>query len=45
MWLLFQQYWQRLDGLQTTREHMLMALADLDYVMVKATYTGSTQES
>ncbi len=43
--MCLQQYWQRVDGTQTTREHMLMALAKLDYILIKATYTVSTAES
>ena len=39
-----QQYWRRPDGSAATREHLMMALADLKYVMVKATYTGDTAE-
>ncbi|CAJ0931798.1 unnamed protein product, partial [Mesorhabditis belari] len=34
----FEDRWQRTDGGAATREHLLMALADLDTVLIKATY-------
>ncbi|KHJ87986.1 laminin B [Oesophagostomum dentatum] len=34
----FEDRWQRVDGQQGTREHLLMALADLDDILIKATY-------
>ncbi|XP_072773404.1 basement membrane-specific heparan sulfate proteoglycan core protein isoform X5 [Taeniopygia guttata] len=37
-----EQYWQRPDGQQATREHLLMALADLDEILIRATYSSST---
>ncbi|RLV89744.1 hypothetical protein DV515_00014742 [Chloebia gouldiae] len=37
-----EQYWQRPDGQQATREHLLMALADLDEILIRATYSTST---
>ena len=40
-----EQHWQREDGRQADREHLLMALADLEAILVKATYTTLTQES
>lgn len=40
----YEQYWQRQDGQRADREHFLMALADLKYILIKATYTTSTQE-
>ena len=40
-----QQYWQRPDGNTATRESMMMALADLEYIMVKATYSRDTYET
>jgi hypothetical protein len=42
---LLEQYWQRSDGQQADREHLLMALADLDAVYIKATYNTNTKES
>ncbi|XP_054251094.1 basement membrane-specific heparan sulfate proteoglycan core protein [Indicator indicator] len=40
-----EQYWQRPDGQPATREHLLMALADLDEVLIRATYSTSTAAS
>lgn len=40
--LFLQQYWQRPDGQPATREHLLMALADLDEILIRATYSTST---
>ena len=40
----YEQYWQRQGGQTVNREHFLMALADLEYILIKATYTTSTQE-
>jgi len=42
---LYEQYWQRTDGQPADREHMLMALANLDYINIKATYTTNTREA
>jgi hypothetical protein len=42
---LLEQYWQRSDGQQADREHLLMALADLDAIYIKATYNTNTKES
>ncbi|XP_056364035.1 basement membrane-specific heparan sulfate proteoglycan core protein isoform X2 [Oenanthe melanoleuca] len=36
-----EQYWQRPDGQPATREHLLMALADLDEILIRATYSTS----
>lgn len=41
---LLEQYWQRNDGKAADREHLLMALADLDAILIKATYTTNTEE-
>lgn len=41
---LLEENWQRTDGQITDREHLLMALADLSYVLIKATYTTGTKE-
>lgn len=41
---LLEQNWQRTDGQITDREHLLMALADLSYILIKATYTTGTKE-
>ncbi|PIO69469.1 laminin B protein [Teladorsagia circumcincta] len=32
---IFEDKWQRVDGQQGTREHLLMALADLDDILIK----------
>ncbi|XP_049659348.1 basement membrane-specific heparan sulfate proteoglycan core protein isoform X12 [Accipiter gentilis] len=40
-----EQYWQRPDGQPATREHLLMALADLDEILIRATYSTSTAAS
>ncbi|XP_060518138.1 basement membrane-specific heparan sulfate proteoglycan core protein isoform X3 [Cylas formicarius] len=42
---LLEQYWQRNDGLRTDREHLLMALADVSAIYIKATYFTNTQEA
>ncbi|XP_066985998.1 basement membrane-specific heparan sulfate proteoglycan core protein [Macrobrachium rosenbergii] len=41
---LYEQYWERQDGQEANREHFLMALADLEYILIKATYTTNTGE-
>lgn len=35
-----QEFWQRPDGQPATREHLLMALADLDELLVRATFSS-----
>ncbi|KAK7791103.1 hypothetical protein R5R35_012915 [Gryllus longicercus] len=42
---LLEQYWQRQDGQPTNREHLLMTLADLEAIYIKATYTTNTREA
>ncbi|XP_076481715.1 terribly reduced optic lobes isoform X12 [Bombus vancouverensis nearcticus] len=42
---LLEQYWQRNDGTQADREHLLMALADIRAIRIKATYTTHTDEA
>ncbi|XP_067659130.1 basement membrane-specific heparan sulfate proteoglycan core protein-like isoform X2 [Haliotis asinina] len=42
---MFEQQWYRLDGDPAMREFLLMALADLDYILIRATYTESTDEA
>ncbi|XP_078095298.1 basement membrane-specific heparan sulfate proteoglycan core protein isoform X4 [Mustelus asterias] len=37
--MLKEQFWKRPDGQQATREHLLMVLADLDEVLIRATYS------
>ena len=35
----------RSDGVQTDREHIIMALADLEEILIKATYKSGTQQA
>ncbi|XP_063983584.1 basement membrane-specific heparan sulfate proteoglycan core protein-like isoform X16 [Diachasmimorpha longicaudata] len=42
---LLEQFWQRIDGTQADREHLLMALADVKAIKIKATYTTHTAEA
>ncbi|KAF4527485.1 hypothetical protein B566_EDAN014538, partial [Ephemera danica] len=42
---LYEQFWQRPDGQTANREHLLMALANLEYILIKATYTTNTREA
>ena len=42
---LTEDAWTRQDRTPATREHLMMALADLDYIMIKNTYTASTAET
>ncbi|KAG2459685.1 PGBM protein, partial [Polypterus senegalus] len=34
-----EQFWKRPDGQQATREHLLMVLADLDDILIRASYS------
>lgn len=40
-----EQHWQREDGRPADREHLLMVLADLDSILIKATYSSRTSET
>jgi hypothetical protein len=42
---LYEQYWQRIDGQPVDREHMLVTLANLEKIHIKATYTTNTRET
>ncbi|XP_058809308.1 basement membrane-specific heparan sulfate proteoglycan core protein-like isoform X2 [Phymastichus coffea] len=42
---LLEQHWQRADGTVADREHLLMALADIAAIRIKATYTTHTDEA
>lgn len=42
---LLEQHWRRISGEKVNREHFLMALAQLDSILIKATYTTSTWEA
>ena len=33
---IHEDFWTRTDGLQVDREHLLMALADVDFILVRA---------
>ncbi|XP_053308483.1 basement membrane-specific heparan sulfate proteoglycan core protein [Spea bombifrons] len=38
--VIFREHqWKRPDGRQTTREHLMMALADLDEILIRASYS------
>jgi dystroglycan 1 len=41
----WQQAWQRPDGQPATREHLLMALAGIDTLLIQASYTQNPAES
>lgn len=45
MSLPLQQAWQRPDGQPATREHLLMALAGIDALLIQASYTQQPAES
>lgn len=40
-----QNAWTALDGSATSREFLLMALADLDAILIRATFTRDTDEA
>lgn len=42
---LLEQHWQRHDGKPANREHLIMALADLKSILIKATYTTITKQA
>lgn len=42
---LLEQFWQRRDGRPANRDHLLMALADIEAIRIKATYTSYTDEA
>lgn len=44
-WLCPQRAWRRADGRDATREHLLMALADIDLFMIRASYSDQPEES
>lgn len=43
--LPWQQAWQRTDGQPATREHLLMALAGIDTLLIQASYSQQPAES
>lgn len=44
-WGVIQDHWVRFDGIQATREDLMMALSMLDYIMIKAEYAEETRDS
>lgn len=42
---MYEQNWVRSDGLPATREHLLMALADLETVLIKMSYMSECSSS
>jgi len=40
-----QDHWVRSDGVQATRDDLMVALSELDYIMIKAEYSKETRES
>lgn len=42
---LYETHWRRADGAPATREHLLMALADLSFIVIKAKYTEDVAET
>lgn len=42
---LLEDNWQRIDGNTVNREHLLMTLADVSDIFIKATYTTTTDEA
>lgn len=42
---ILEENWQRIDGNPVNREQLLMALADVSDVFIKATYTTTTDEA
>ncbi|KAM8796373.1 basement membrane-specific heparan sulfate proteoglycan core protein [Eudromia elegans] len=40
-----EQFWKRPDGQPATREHLMMALADLDEILIRATYSTAMASS
>ena len=44
-YFIFQQNWFRMEGQPVTREFLLMTLADVDSILIRATYTDTTDEA
>lgn len=42
---VYEEVWQRIDGRAVNREYLLMALADVSDIFIKATYTTTTEEA
>ena len=43
--LMHEREWTRVGGQESNREHMLMALANLDHIIIRALYSPNTTES
>lgn len=42
---ILEENWQRIDGTTINRQHLLMTLADVSDIFIKATYTTTTDEA
>ncbi|XP_042264749.1 basement membrane-specific heparan sulfate proteoglycan core protein isoform X8 [Thunnus maccoyii] len=40
-----EENWRRPDGMPATREHLMMVLADLDDILIRASYSSETRSS
>lgn len=40
-----QEHWRRPDGMPATREHLMMVLADLDDILIRASYSTEMRSS
>lgn len=40
-----EEYWRRPDGMPATREHLMMVLADLDDILIRASYSTEMRSS
>lgn len=40
-----QENWRRPDGMSATREHLMMVLADLDDILIRASYSTEMRSS
>lgn len=45
MFSALQEHWQRPDGMPATREHLMMVLADLDDILIRASYHTEMRSS
>lgn len=42
---VYQENWRRPDGMPATREHLMMVLADLDDILIRASYSTEMRSS
>lgn len=42
---IYQENWRRPDGMPATREHLMMVLADLDDILIRASYSTEMRSS